>query len=176
MTLEIFFVLLIAFIAVVLFTTEYLQAEVTALLTMVVLIATGILNVEEGLSGFSHVATITVFALLVLSLGLQSTGLVYYIGDKLEAFTGENELRIYVLIVLVVGFLSAFMNNTAVVAIFMPVVIRLATYAKVSPSRFLMPLSFCCHVGWNSDDYRDFYQHHCQFGLPRTLWRIFWHF
>ncbi|MFK7903773.1 MAG: SLC13 family permease, partial [Chitinophagales bacterium] len=144
---EIILVLVIALVAIVLFTTEFFRADVTALLVMVVLIASGLLSIEEGLSGFSHVATITVFALLVLSLGLQSTGLVYYIGDKLEAFTGESELRIYVLIVLVVGFLSAFMNNTAVVAIFMPVVIRLANYAKVSPSRFLMPLSFAAMLG-----------------------------
>ncbi len=147
MTVEILFVLFIALIAIVLFTTEYLQAEVTALLIMVILIASGILTIEEGLSGFSHVATITVFALLVLSLGLQSTGLVYYIGDKLEGLVGGNELRIYLLIIIVVGFLSAFMNNTAVVAIFMPVVIRLAAYAKVSPSRFLMPLSFAAMLG-----------------------------
>ncbi|MEZ4888837.1 MAG: SLC13 family permease [Chitinophagales bacterium] len=147
MTPEIFIVLVIALISIILFTTEYLEAEVTALLTMVVLIASGILSIEEGLSGFSHTATITVFALLVLSLGLQSTGLVYFIGDKLEKFTGESELRIYVMIVVVVGFLSAFMNNTAVVAIFMPVVIRLANYAKVSPSRFLMPLSFAAMLG-----------------------------
>lgn len=147
MTPQILFVLAIAAIAIVLFTTEYLEAEVTALLTMTILIVSGILSIEEGLSGFSHVATITVFALLILSLGLQSTGLVYYMGDKLEAFTGESEWRIYVMIVLVVGFLSAFMNNTAVVAIFMPVVIRLAAYAKVSPSRFLMPLSFAAMLG-----------------------------
>ncbi|MGB0929883.1 MAG: hypothetical protein ACPGVB_03855, partial [Chitinophagales bacterium] len=67
MTPEILFVLAIASIAIVLFTTEYLEAEVTALLTMTILIVSGVLSIEEGLSGFSHVATITVFALLVLS-------------------------------------------------------------------------------------------------------------
>ncbi len=140
-------VIIIAIVAIILFTTEYFSADLTAFLVMVSLMISGIITPEEGLSGFSNMATITVFALLVLSLGLQSTGVVNYLGERLEQVTGTSELRIMLLTVIVVGFLSAFMNNTAIVAIFLPIITRLSEYAKVSPSKFLMPLSFAAMIG-----------------------------
>ena len=146
-TPTIIIVLVITVSAIILFTTELIPADMTAFLVMVSLIASGILDAEEGLSGFSNVATITVFALLVLSIGLQSTGVVNSLSERLEKITGKNEGRIMFFTVVVVGFLSAFMNNTAIVAIFLPVVIRLAKYANVSVSKFLMPLSFAAMIG-----------------------------
>ena len=140
-------VIIITIIAIILFSTELLPVELTSMLVMVTLMVLGIVTPEEGLSGFSNVATISVFALLVLSIGLQSTGVVNYIGEKMEDITGANEWRILFFIIIVVGFLSAFMNNTAIVAIFLPAVIRLADYAKISPSKFLMPLSFAAMIG-----------------------------
>ncbi len=140
----------ITLLAVVLFVTEYFPVDVTAILVMVLLMLTNIITPEEGLSGFSNEATITVLALLILSIGLQSTGLVDYIGYKVERYTGKSEWRILFFTILVVGVLSAFMNNTAIVAIFMPVVIKLAQHAKLSVSKFLMPLSFAAMIGGTS--------------------------
>ncbi len=140
-------VLVITFVAIFLFITELIPVEVTALSVMVLLMLTNVISPEEGLSGFSNVATLTVFSLLVLSLGLQSTGVVNYIGEHLEKVTGENDFKIFIFIVVGVAFLSAFMNNTAIVAIFLPVVMRLAKVAKSSPSKFLMPLSFAAMIG-----------------------------
>ena len=139
--------LIITVVAIFLFATELLPVDVTAILIMVTLMVTGVVTPEQGISGFSNVATISVFALLVLSLGLQSTGVVNYIGSKLESYTGTSEFRILFFTVVVVGFMSAFMNNTAIVAIFLPVVTRLANFANISPSKFLMPLSFAAMIG-----------------------------
>lgn len=147
MTISIAIVLGITLLAIIFFVTELVPVDITAFLVMVALMLTGILTPEEGLSGFSNVATITIFALLVLSIGLQSTGFINVVGEKLELLTGQSEWRIMLVTIVVVGFLSAFMNNTAVVAIFLPIVIRLAKHANSSASKFLMPLSFAAMIG-----------------------------
>lgn len=152
MTLAISIVLIITVVAIFLFATELLSVDVTAFLIMVALMVVGlfvedIVSPTEGISGFSNVATITVFALLVLSLGLQSTGVVNYMGYKLESLTGTSEWRITFFTLVIVGLMSAFMNNTAIVAIFLPIVNRLANFANISPSKFLMPLSFAAMIG-----------------------------
>lgn len=108
---------------------------------------TGLVSPAEGLSGFSHPATITVLALLILSVGLQSTGFVYFLSSNLIKFTGKSETRILLVIIFIVGISSAFMNNTAIVAIFLPVVVRCANFANISVSRVLMPLSFAAMIG-----------------------------
>ncbi len=117
------------------------------MLVMVLLLLSGVLTPAESLSGFSHEGTITVFALLVLSLGLQSTGVVNWIGNNMERITGRTELRIMIVLSVVVAFASAFVSNTAVVAILLPVVNRLAKFANISASRLLMPLSFAAMTG-----------------------------
>ncbi len=150
LTFSMMVVIAITIIAVILFITELFPVDVTAVLVMVALLLTGILTPQEGLSGFSNEATITVMALLILSIGLQSTGLVDQIGDKLETLTGKSEWKISFFTIVIVGFLSAFMSNTAIVAIFMPIVIKLANFAKISPSKFLMPLSFAAMIGGTS--------------------------
>ncbi len=150
LTIPMIVVIVITIIAIILFITELFPVDVTAILVMVSLLLTNILTPEEGLSGFSNEATITVMALLILSIGLQSTGLVDQIGERLETITGKSEWRISFFTIVIVGFLSAFMSNTAIVAIFMPIVIKLANFAKLSPSKFLMPLSFAAMIGGTS--------------------------
>lgn len=140
-------VLIITITAIILFVTEFFSADVTAFLVMISLLVTNVLTPEEALSGFSHPATITIFALLVLSLGLESTGMINVIGNLVEKLTGRSEKRIMFFTIVVVGLLSAFMNNTAIVAIFLPIITRLAKYAEVNVSRFLMPLSFGAMIG-----------------------------
>ncbi len=147
MTISIAIVLGIIVLAIVLFATEKISADTTALLVMVLLMLTGILTPEEALSGFAHEGTISVMALLILSLGLQSTGGVIYVGRYIEKIVGRNEIRMILMLSLVVAFASAFISNTAVVAILLPVTQQLAKFANVSVSRLLMPLSFSAMIG-----------------------------
>ncbi len=147
MTVAIFIVLVVTIGALVLFITDWYPMDFTALLVMVILMLTGLVTPAEGLSGFSHPATITVLALLILSIGLQSTGFVYFLSSNMIRFTGKSETRILLVIVFIVGISSAFMNNTAIVAIFLPVVVRCANFANISSSRVLMPLSFAAMIG-----------------------------
>jgi len=146
-TLAIGIVLIVTVGALILFITDWYPMDFTALLVMVILMLTGSVSPAEGLSGFSHPATITVLALLILSIGLQSTGFVYFLSTNMIRFTGKSETRILLIVFFIVGISSAFMNNTAIVAIFLPVVVRCANFANISASRVLMPLSFVAMIG-----------------------------
>lgn len=147
MTLEILFVLALLLVAVALFATEKWPVELVALGIMAVLLASRIITPEEGIAGFSNTATVTVAAMFVLSAGLSQTGAVAVIGRMLTRAGKRHYILAVVLAMLAGGALSAFLNNTAVVAIFMPVVISVARATGVSPSKMLMPLSFACILG-----------------------------
>jgi len=147
MTLEIAVVLIILALAVFLFASEKLPIDVVSLTIMAILILVGILTPEEGVAGFSNPATITVAAMFILSAGLAKTGALNIIGVKLGAIIKYNLwLGIFVMM-LVVGVFSAFINNTPVVAIFIPIVIGAAIASNHTSSKLLMPLSFASMMG-----------------------------
>lgn len=136
--------------ALVLFVTEWLPIDVTAILIMVVLAVLEPwtqVSTAESLSGFSNKATIAVLAMLILSTGVSRTGLVQLVGRKLSAFAGENKSRQLGATIAAGGPVSGFVNNTPVVAILVPVISDLAHKGKTSPSKLLMPLSFASMLG-----------------------------
>ena len=147
MTLEIAIVLILLVAAIVLFATEKYPIDLVAIGIMTVLMLSGIITGEEGISGFSNTATVTVGAMFILSAGLFKTGAINYLGTAL-ARLGKNNLPIIALtMMLTVGVISAFINNTAAVAIFMPIVLGLARDTRISVSKLLMPLSFASMFG-----------------------------
>jgi di/tricarboxylate transporter len=136
--------------ALVLFVTEWLPIDVTAILIMVVLVLLGPwtqVSTTESLSGFSNKATIAVLAMLILSAGVSQTGLVQIIGRKLSAFAGDSRPRQLAATIGAGGPVSGFINNTPVVAILVPVIADLANNGDTSPSKLLMPLSFASMLG-----------------------------
>ena len=147
MTFEIVMTLVILLAAVILFVTEKLPVDLIALSIMVSLLAAGIVPVERGIAGFSNPATVTVGAMFVLSEGLFRTGAVNFIGRFLSAVALRNYWLALFTIMMTVGTLSAFINNTAAVAVFMPILLGIARTTKTSPSRWLMPLSFASMFG-----------------------------
>lgn len=147
MTFEILLVLAILAGAVACFATERLPVDLVALLVLSALLVSGILTAEQAISGFSNPATVTVAAMFVLSAGLARTGVVKLLGQRL-AVVGRHGLRPALLALMaLIGLVSAFINNTAAVAIFLPIVIALARDMKISPSKLLIPLSFASMFG-----------------------------
>ena len=147
MTGEIVFVMVLTICAVVLFVTEKFSTDVVAMLVMIALLVTRILTPAEGLAGFANTATITVGAMFVLSAGMFRSGAVNFVGKGLGRLARHSSgLMLFVLMV-GVGVLSSFLNNTAAVAILIPVVIVVARRADTSPSKLLMPLSFASMFG-----------------------------
>ena len=129
------------------FVSEKLAPDVTALLALLALLLTGVLTPYEAFSGFSHPATISVAAVLVLSAGVERTGALTYIARRLLTPIGNSELTLTVVIMVMISSLSAFVNNTAAVAVFIPVVIEVCRRTAASPSRVLMPMSHAATFG-----------------------------
>ncbi|QSG11705.1 Di- and tricarboxylate transporter [Halapricum desulfuricans] len=158
--------------ALVLFATEVVPVDITALGILVALLLVqpvteqlamwGVLQgpvyvltepgsdvtaVSQGLSGFASTATITVLAMFILSAGVRRTGAIQILGSKVAAYTRDDETRQLGATIGLVSPISGFINNTAAVAILLPMVTDLAHRGKSSPSKLLMPLSFASMFG-----------------------------
>ena len=147
MTFEIAFVLGLVLLTFILFVTEKFSLDVTALLILTILFIGGFLSVEEAMSGFSNPAVIIISLLFILSHALQKTRILEYLIVRINQLVSRSRplgLGVYLL---TIAFASALMNNTAIVAIFMPVTIRLAHRYRMSPSKLLIPLSYAAIMG-----------------------------
>lgn len=138
---EIILVLGILLVAVVLLVTEWIPMEVTALLTLGAVALTGLVAPAKAVSGFSNPAVVTVWAVFILSGALTRTGVANRLGRHLQHLAGTNEVRMITVLMLASGVLSALMNNVAVAAMLLPVVMDIARRTKTPPSRLLMPLA-----------------------------------
>ncbi len=147
MTVQMALVFGLILLALVLFAYERMRIDATAVLVMTLLMLSGILTPADALSGFSNIATVTVAAMFVLSAGLRQTGALVAVGDGLGRLGKRNSWLALGVMMLTVGVVSAFINNTAAVAIFIPVVVGMARDMRESPSRLLMPLSFASMFG-----------------------------
>ena len=147
---EMLVVFAIIFVAVVLFITQPIPLDVTALLVVVALVVLEpwtTITPSQGISGFASPATITVLMMFVLSEGIRRTGAVQLLGNSIVRFAGDSDRRQLGSIVGVSGLSAGFINNTPVVAIMIPVVNDLAERTGTSPSRLLIPLSFASMMG-----------------------------
>jgi len=149
MTFDSILVLAILIGSIVLFVSEKLRADVVALLVLLSLIATGLLTVEQALQGFASPAVVTVWAVFIISAGLQRSGVAEIIARQLLRLAGNNETRLLFFLMVGAGLMSAFMNNIGAVAILMPAVISIGRKLEISPSKLLMPLAFAALLGGN---------------------------
>ncbi len=150
MTLEILFLFTVLAVMVVLFLTEKLPVELTAFLGLATLTLTGYLAADEAFEGFASPAVITMLSIFFISGALLHTGVADSVASRIHAWVGSREIPLIIFIMLVVGVLSAFMNNIAAVAVMMPAVAALARQAKIAPSRLFMPLAFGAILGGTS--------------------------
>ena len=147
MTFEIAFVLALILLAFILFVTEKFSLDVTALLILTILFLGGFLTIDEAISGFSNPAVITISLLFVLSYALQKTRILEYLIVRINQLVSRSITLGLSVYLLTIALASALMNNTAIVAIFMPVTIRLAHRYHMSPSKLLIPLSYAAIMG-----------------------------
>jgi di/tricarboxylate transporter len=147
MTLEIVLTLGLVIAAVVLFISNRFPPEVVALILLVTLLLSGLVSVEQGLRGFSSDAVITIASMFVLSEGLKRTGFIGWVARGLERLARRVAWLAVVALLLLTAFLSAFVNNTAVIALFIPVALSISEVVQFSPSRLLLPLSYASILG-----------------------------
>ncbi|WP_435360174.1 SLC13 family permease [Haloarchaeobius sp. DFWS5] len=166
LTPDALFVFALVFVALVLFATEPVPVDITAIGIMVALLVVTPLTEQltalgliagpievfgnypnDGIAGFASTATITVLAMFILSDGVQRTGIIQILGRKIAAYTEDDETKQLSATMGVVGPLSGFINNTAAVAILLPMVTDIAHKGKTSPSKLLIPLSYASMFG-----------------------------
>jgi di/tricarboxylate transporter len=150
--LDIVLVCTIIVVFLILFASEKLRVDLVAILLMVLLMVIGVFresfpDIHEGISGFANEATVTIAAMFVLSAGLMKTGAISWISQRLARLGGDSEMRSFIILMVTVAFVSAFINNAAAVAVFIPITIKACRQFNVSPSRMLMPLSFISIMG-----------------------------
>lgn len=133
--------------AFILFITEVLSVDLVALLIMAAFVIFGVITPEEGISGFSNKATITVAFMFVLSAALLKTGALQVLALRLSSIFRKNFYLGMGLMMLLIAFFSAFVNNTPVVAIFIPIIIQIASASNQSVTKMLIPLSFASIFG-----------------------------
>lgn len=124
-----------------------IRSDIVALCALLALILLGILTPEEGLSGFSNSVVIMMGCLFIVGGGIFQTGLAKMISTKLLNLAGNNERKLFVLVMLATGGFGAFISNTGTVALMLPIVISLTADANTDSRRFLMPIAFASSLG-----------------------------
>lgn len=133
--------------ALALFVSERIRVDIVALMIMCALVLTGILSPGEAVAGFSNAATITVLFMFILSAALLKTGVLSGVGTFFaKKFKKSYALGLFTMMISVAVF-SAFINNTPIVAIFIPIIIKTAKDSGFAPTKLLIPLSFAAIMG-----------------------------
>jgi len=147
MTPEILLTLGIIVAALIIFATEKLRVDVVALLVLLTVGLTGLVDSKEVFAGFSNSAVITVWAVYIVSGGLFNTGVADVLGRFILRLAGYNEARLIAVIMIACGCMSAFMNNVGATAMLMPAVVSIARQTDIAVSKLLIPLSFSSLLG-----------------------------
>lgn len=148
--IDIIILLTIIVLAMASFIFEWLPVDHISVLIMVSLVLTGLVTTVEGVSGFSNEATLTVLFLMILSIGMETTGVVHLMGQHLGKLLQGSEVKSTFVIMLSAAVMSAFIPTTAVVIVFMRILLKLAPIIKVPISKLLIPLSFGGILGGSS--------------------------
>ena len=139
--------LVILAISAVFFAMGKVRSDLVALCALVALLLTGILTPQEALSGFSNSVVIMMVGLFVVGGAIVQTGLAKKASGKLMTLADGNELRLFLLLMVVTAVIGAFVSNTGTVALMMPIVVSLAQKGGIKASRLLMPLAFASSMG-----------------------------
>ncbi|MBQ4057248.1 MAG: SLC13 family permease [Bacteroidaceae bacterium] len=137
----------ILIISAILFANGKVRSDIVALCALCALLIFQILTPAEALSGFSNSVVIMMVGLFVVGGAIFQTGLAKMISSRILKLAGKNELRLFLLVMLVTSGIGAFVSNTGTVALMLPIVVSLAASANINASRLLMPLAFASSMG-----------------------------
>ena len=141
MNTELLVVLTLLVASVVMFVINKPRMDAVALIMIVLLPFTGVITMGEAIAGFSDSSIVLIAVLFVIGEGLVRTGVAQKLGDWLAVTAGTSETRLLILLMLAVGLLGSIMSSTGVIAIFIPVALRIAHIRGMSASRLMMPMS-----------------------------------
>ncbi|MFZ9920703.1 MAG: SLC13 family permease, partial [Terrimicrobiaceae bacterium] len=144
---QIVFVMLLTLGVFIAFMREWGSPDLIALGALAAVLVTGILPADKMLSLFSNSAPITIGAMFVLSAALERTGVMDFLAENFTRLAGRSVFRAIALLALIVVPMSAFVNNTPVVVVFLPILMAYARKTGVGASKLLIPLSFFAILG-----------------------------
>ncbi len=142
MTLDIAMFLILFVAALILFSFEWVSADITALGLMLALAVLGLLDPADAFAGFGSETVLMILGLLIMTETLVSTGLIDLVGQRLLNLVGQNTTRLRLALLVAPAAMSAFISNTASAAFFLPITLGLANRSKLNSSKLLMPLAF----------------------------------
>ena len=146
----IIFIIFFLIFLIVMFIIEPIRIDIIALSIPVILVLTNFwteVSPTEAISGFSSSATVTIGSMFIISAGVEKSGIIQALGDKISKWTGDSDFKLLFFIILFAGLIAGVINNTPVVALFIPLVIGIARRKNSSPSKFLIPLSYAAMMG-----------------------------
>ncbi|WP_096200876.1 SLC13 family permease [Bacillus sp. FJAT-45350] len=147
METELLLTFIILLVTTALFMVGRIRSDLVALLSLLALVLTGIISIGDALAGFSNSVVIMIAGLFIVGGGIFRSGLAEMAGNVLMKASGDSEVKLLFMLMVIVGILSAFMSNTGTVAVLLPVVVSLALKMNTSPAKFLIPLAFASSLG-----------------------------
>ena len=145
--MELYLTLGIIAIGIFLFVKEFFSIDTTSLLIMAMFIVSGVLSPEEGFSGFIHPATLTLGCMFVISAAIFKSGIIDGLSNKIIKLAKIHYIVALMVFTFVTGLFSAFVNDTAVVAIMIPMALLVCKETGINPSKLLIPISFAACFG-----------------------------
>ncbi len=145
--MDLFITFAIIIVGVFLFVKDYFSIDTTSILIMALFIVAGVLSPEEGFSGFNHPATLTLGCIFVISGGIFRSGILNGLSHKIIRLAKIHYSIALVVFCIISGVFSAFINDTAVVALLLPIALTVCRETKISPGMLLMPISFSALFG-----------------------------
>lgn len=134
-------------VTIILFVASSLKPDIVAMLSVLALLAAGVITVNQALSGFSNTTVIMIAALFIVGEGLSRTGVTAWISAQLLRIAGSSHVRLLVVMMIGTALLSAFMSNTGTVAALLPAIVAAAWSINSVPSKLLIPLAFAANMG-----------------------------
>lgn len=146
MSQELLLVLALLAIAITAFIINKPRMDVVGICAILVLPLTGVVTLDEALAGFSNSSIIIIAVFFVIGDGLVQTGVAFRVGDLLVKKSRNNETRLILLLMLSIALLGSIASSTGIVAIFIPIVLSIASKMKADVRRLMMPLSFAALI------------------------------
>ncbi|MBE7638876.1 TRAP transporter large permease subunit [Salegentibacter sp. BLCTC] len=147
MSLEIAILFFIIVVVIILFALEVFPIDKIAFFILATLLLTNLVSPEEAISGFSSPATITVLALMIIAIGLEANGVIDWLAGGLKNLRILPVFLMVPAFMLIAGSISAFINTTAVVIVFIKIITELSARYNIPSSKLLLPISFAGIIG-----------------------------
>lgn len=147
MSIDLIITFCIIGVGIFLFVKDYFSIDTTSILIMALFIVAGVLNPEEGFSGFNHPATLTLGCIFVVSGGIFNSGILNGLSGHIIKLAKIHYVIALIVFCVITAIFSAFINDTAVVALMLPIALTVCRETNISPGKLLMPIAFSALFG-----------------------------